>query len=54
MKDNIWLKYDENDINRLNLLCDEYRKFISNSKIEREVINNSIEMAEDRGFVNSC
>ena len=52
MKENIWKKYSEEDINVLNELCDDYRKFISTSKIEREVVRNAIKMAEDAGFVN--
>ena len=52
MKDNIWKKYKEEDINQLNELCDDYRKFISNSKIEREVVSNAIKLAEEAGFVN--
>ena len=52
MKDNIWKKYEDEDIEQLNVICDEYRNFISQSKIEREVVKNSIEIAEDRGFVN--
>ena len=52
MKDNIWKKYSEEDINHLNELCDDYRKFISTSKIEREVVRNAIKLAEEAGFVN--
>lgn len=52
MKDNIWSKYNDDDIMTLNEICDEYRNFISKSKIEREVVKNSIKMAESVGFVN--
>ncbi len=52
MKDNIWKKYQDEDIEQLNVICDEYRNFISQSKIEREVVKNSIEIAEDKGFIN--
>ena len=37
MKENIYKKYNDDDLNFLNVLCDDYRKFISNNKIEREV-----------------
>ena len=47
MKDNIWKKYKDYDIEKLNEICDEYRGFISKSKIEREVVKNSIKIAED-------
>ena len=52
MKENIWSKYNDDDIMTLNEICDEYRNFISKSKIEREVVKNSIKMAEAVGFVN--
>ena len=52
MKENVWKKYTDQDINQLNDLCDDYRKFISNNKIEREVTKASIELAEEKGFVN--
>ena len=52
MKDNIWKKYSDEDITKLNEICDEYRKFISESKIEREVTRNSIKIAEEYGFIN--
>ena len=52
MKDNIWKKYESYDLEKLNEICDDYRSFISKSKIEREVVRNSIKMAEDLGFVN--
>ena len=52
MKDNIWSKYEDNDLVKLNEICDEYRDFISRSKIEREVVCNSVKMAEACGFIN--
>lgn len=50
--ENVWKKYNDEDINKLNEVCDDYRKFISVSKIEREVVHNSILLAEEAGFVN--
>ena len=50
--ENVWKKYNDEDINKLNDVCDDYRKFISISKIEREVIKNAIAIAENSGFVN--
>ena len=52
MKDNIWKKYSDQDITKLNEICSEYRNFISVNKIEREVTRSSIKMAEAKGFVN--
>lgn len=50
MKENVWKNYSKEDMNRLNDICDDYRKFLSASKIEREVVRNSIELAKEFGF----
>ena len=52
MKDNIWTKYDDNDLIKLNEICDDYREFITKSKIEREVTKNTIKLIESRGFID--
>lgn len=52
MKDNIWTKYNDNDLIKLNEICDEYRDFITRSKIEREVTKNTIKLIESKGFIN--
>ena len=52
MKENVWKKYTNEDLNRLNDLCDDYRKFLSDNKIEREVAKFSIDLAEEHGFVS--
>lgn len=50
MKDNVWKTYNEEDIDKLNRISDEYKDFISISKTEREVTSNSIKIAERFGF----
>ena len=50
--ENVWKKYNDNDLTTLNMICDDYRNFLSVSKIEREVVKNSIILAEQVGFVN--
>ena len=50
MKENVWKTYTSEDVNRLNTICDDYRKFLSVSKIEREAVRNSIELAREHGF----
>ena len=50
--ENVWKKYNDEDINLLNDICDDYRKYISVSKIEREAVRNAIFLAEQAGFIN--
>ena len=50
--ENVWKKYDMSDIENLNEICDDYRAFLSVSKIEREAVNNSIILAENAEFTN--
>ena len=52
MKENVWKKYSDEDINELNEVCDDYRKFITNSKIEREVVTNTIKLAKEYDFID--
>lgn len=52
MKENIWKKYNDNDINLLNDICDDYRKFISVNKIEREVVTSTIDICRSYGFMD--
>ncbi|MBP5678971.1 MAG: aminopeptidase [Bacilli bacterium] len=51
-KKNVWKKYRGDDFTLLNVICDDYRQFLSKSKIEREAVRNSIQLAEKAGFVN--
>ena len=50
MKDNVWNNYNEEDLKRVFELAEDYKIFISNSKIEREVVENSINLAKSYGF----
>lgn len=51
-KDVAWSKYTNGDINKLNSLANDYKKFISNNKTEREIVKEVIKRAEEKGFVN--
>lgn len=50
--DNVWRKYGDEDITILTNISEDYRRFLSNSKIEREVVKNAISLAENVGFRN--
>lgn len=50
--ENVWKKYKDEDIDLLTSISEDYRKFLSVSKIEREVVSNSIFLAEEAGFVD--
>lgn len=52
MKKNIWKSYNDKDLNELDYLCEDYKKFISKSKTEREFVTNTIELIEAKGFIN--
>ncbi len=45
-----WLKYTAEDLAALNAFCEDYRKFISANKIEREFAASSIALAEAAGY----
>ena len=46
-KDVSWTKYSKGDINKLNSLANDYKKFISNNKTEREIVKEVIKRAEE-------
>ena len=50
--DNAWLKYNNDDIDKLNKICDGYKEFISNNKTERECVDEIINLIEKKGFKN--
>ena len=47
-----WKKYNETDINKLNELANDYKKFLSNNKTEREITKEVIRRVEEKGFRN--
>ncbi len=49
---NAWLKYDEADRKKIMEFCEDYKKFISYNKTERECVSSIIKEAERNGFVN--
>ena len=50
MEKNVWLKYDSNDLEKLNNLCNEYREFISVNKTERENVETVINTVTSMGY----
>lgn len=51
-KDTAWTKYNASDINKLNSIANDYKKFISNNKTEREIVKEVIKRAEEKGFID--
>ena len=47
-----WSKYTGNKLKPLMSFCDDYIKFLSESKTEREAVTNSIKLAKKAGFKN--
>lgn len=50
MTNNAWKKYSEKD--NIMIFAEEYRKFISACKTERECVREAVKIAEARGFKN--
>ena len=49
---NAWKKYDDNDLNRLHSLCEDYKKFLDTAKTEREAATEIIRRAKEKGYVD--
>ena len=49
---NAWKKYDDATLAELDELCEDYRRYISENKTERECVKSSIKLAEEAGYVS--
>ena len=52
LKDNIWKKYDAVEVSKVFEMGEDYKKFLSISKTERECNKEIIRRAEEKGFHN--
>lgn len=48
--ENAWLKYTEEDLERLDTLCNDYKSFLNVSKTEREAATEIIRRAKEQGY----
>ena len=48
--DNLWLKYTEEDVTKVQEVCDRYKQCLDNGKTERECVAQVIEMAQQKGY----
>lgn len=51
-KESAWKKYNEEDLEKLNNICDDYKRFLTVSKTEREATKEIIRRAEEKGYKN--
>lgn len=49
-RENAWLKYTEEDVVKLNNICDDYKNFLNVAKTEREATKEIIRRAEQKGY----
>lgn len=49
---NAWKSYDEEQLEKLEKLCDDYRVYLNEGKTERECAKLTVEMAEKAGYIN--
>lgn len=51
-KESAWKKYNEEDLEKLNNICNDYKIFLTVSKTEREATKEIIRRAEEKGYKN--
>ena len=51
-KESAWKKYNEKDLEKLNNICNDYKRFLTVSKTEREATKEIIRRAEEKGYKN--
>lgn len=47
-----WLSYDEETLKRVHEYCENYKRYISDCKTERECVTKAVKMAEEKGYRN--
>ena len=48
--ENLWLTYEENELEELEKVCGNYRSFLDAGKTERECVAEIIRQAEAKGY----
>ena len=51
-KESAWKKYNEEDLEKLNNICNDYKRFLTVSKTEREATKEIIRRVEEKGYKN--
>lgn len=51
-RQNAWSKYDEDTVKKVFEFANDYKKFISNCKTERECVNESVKIAQKAGYTD--
>ena len=51
-KESAWKKYNVEDLEKLNNICNDYKRFLTVSKTEREATKEIIRRAEEKGYKN--
>ena len=46
-----WKKYSEDDLRELEILCENYKSFMTRAKTERECVRLAMEMARGSGYI---
>lgn len=49
-KDNLWTGYTQDDKNKINTICERYKKCLDVGKTERECVTLAVTMAEEKGY----
>lgn len=49
-KDNLWTGYTQDDKNKINTICERYKKCLDAGKTERECVTLAVKMAEEKGY----
>ena len=51
-EENLWLKYEADELDALEKVCGDYRAFLDAGKTERECVSEIIRQAEAKGYQN--
>jgi hypothetical protein len=50
-RETAWKKYSEDDIREMEILCENYKSFMTRAKTERECVRLAMEIARGSGYI---
>ena len=51
-RENAWTAYNQEELAKLEALCQDYKKYLDQGKTERECVDETVRLAREKGYVS--
>ena len=51
-RENAWIAYNQEELVKLEALCQDYKKYLDQGKTERECVDETVRLAREKGYVS--